>query len=413
MTHIPHPRRASSQRSRLMLAVAASAGIALLASACSATAAPPNDAAVDSASPQAAQRLAVTTAGGITVLDGSEVRNGKLTVVDTLDTEQFTRLNSFGDGQHLLVTTSRGFEVLDTEAAKLTGLIFPASSAGHAVRHDGTTVLYDDGTGRTTILDTAALATDNTTVPAAQEYEADSPHHGVSIALSDGTLLTTVGDDTSRSGAAALEPHDDHWHEITASDECPGIHGEGTAQDEAVVFGCEDGALLYSDGAFTKLPAPDAYGRMGNAWVSDTSSLVVGDYQSDPDAEGYLLDSVALIDTQAGTLRVAELPAEVRYTYRDVVRGPEDHAYILSTDGSIHVLDPVSGTIVTSFPVIEPWEGPADWQDAHPTITSDGDTAYVTEPAARTVHAVDLTTGNILASTKIDGAPNEIAIASS
>lgn len=413
MTQTTSPLRRSSQRSRVMLAVAASAGLALLASGCSATVASDPSGEIEPAAHGASSRVAITTEGGITVLDTSGVADGTLEAVGSLTTEKFTRLNSFGDGQHLLVTTSRGFEVLDTAEAELTGLVFPAEAAGHAVRHDGKTVLYDDGTGRTSIVDSGALLQDNTVAPTTTDFDAAAPHHGVSIVLSDGTLLTTVGDETARSGAAALEPHDDHWHELTSSTECPGIHGEGTARAEAVVFGCEDGALLYRDGTFTKLAAPDAYGRMGNAWVSETSPLVVGDYKSDPDAEGYLLAAVTLIDTEAGTMRVAELPEAVRYTYRDVVRGPEDHAYILSTDGAIHVLDAATGTIVDAFDVIDPWQGPTDWQDAHPTIVADGDIAYVTEPAAHAVHAVDLTTGRTLASVTVDGVPNEIAVASS
>jgi hypothetical protein len=228
--------------------------------------------------------------------------------------------------------------------------------------------------------------------------------------LEDGTLLTTVGTEESRSGAIALEPKGSSFEQVAANDACPGIHGEGTAAEEAVVFGCEDGALLYRDGAFEKLQAPDEYGRMGNAYVSETSPLIVGDYNTDPDAEGYLLDTVTLIDTEKSTLKPVALPEGVEYTFRDVARGPEDLAYILATDGSIHVLDPATGEITEEFPVVKPWEGPAEWQDPHPAIKVNGDIAYVTEPAANAVHAVDLTSGEITATVELDEQPNEIAI---
>ncbi|MNI45891.1 hypothetical protein D3C73_1003310 [compost metagenome] len=74
------------------------------------------------------------------------------------------------------------------------------------------------------------------------------------------------------------------------------------------------------------------------------------------------------------------------------------------------MLDPKDGKIVNEFPVIKAWEGPADWQAAHPAIVVNGNIAYVTEPAANTVHSVDLTTGKITASSKLDVVPNEIAI---
>ncbi|SDQ15932.1 zinc metallochaperone AztD [Leucobacter chromiiresistens] len=395
-------------------APAALLGLALLASGCSSNTAgdaAAGDSSSDSASEEHAhsdeQRVAVSYAGGIAVLDAET-----LELVDELESEEFTRLNAAGDGRHVFVTTSQGFELLDTAEPALTGLVVPASAAGHVVRHAGKTVLYDDGAGETTVFDTHDLAHVDGELPEAVTHTAEHAHHGVSIELEDGTLVTTVGDETSRSGAVALHAHDDHWDEVTSSDQCPGIHGEGTAADEAVVFGCEDGALLYSDGAFTKLDAPDAYGRMGNAFVSETSPIVVGDYKSDPDAEGYLLGSVALIDTVAEKLEVVDLPENVRYTFRDVTRGPDDLAYILSTDGSIHVLDPETGDLVDEFPVIDAWEGPAEWQDAHPALVgTGGDTAYVTEPAANSVHAVDLRTGEITATAELDHTPNEFAVA--
>lgn len=401
------------QRSTRLGGIALIAGMTLLASACAnttpgsttpaGTAGSSSASSMDSA--EAHGRVAISYPGGISVLDSKT-----LEVVKKFDSEEFTRLNAAGDGRHVIVTTKAGFQLLDTVEPKLTDLVVDATAAGHVVRHAGNTVLFDDGTGTTTILQTDALAKAEGALPEAQTYKADSAHHGVSIVLEDGKLLTTLGDKTSRSGAIALESHGDHWDKVAESKECPGIHGEGTAADEAVIFGCEDGALLYHHGKFEKFTAPDKYGRMGNAFVSETSPIVVGDYKTDPDAEGYLLNSVALIDTDQHTFNVVKLPETVQYTFRDVARGPGDLAYILSTNGSIHVLDPKDGKIVNEFPVIKAWEGPADWQDAHPAIVVNGNIAYVTEPAANTVHSVDLTTGKVTASSKLDVVPNEIAI---
>ncbi|GAA3662830.1 hypothetical protein K5S26_07260 [Microbacterium marinilacus] len=394
------------------VAFGALAGVAALATACASTTAP-GDAQTDAPATDvtaeetsAEGRVAVSYENGIAVLDGTT-----LEVVAEFDSEEFTRLNPWGDGQHVAVTTSEGFQILDTATPELTDLVFPATTAGHVVIHEDRTVLFDDGTGTTTILDTHALQDADGTLPEGETYVADAAHHGVSIVLSDGTLLTTVGDDTGRTGAVVLHAHDDHWDEAASNDQCPGIHGEGTAADEAVVFGCENGALLFHHGEFEKLTAPDEYGRMGNAFVSETSPIVVGDYKNDPDAEGYLLEAVTLIDTEEHTLEVVELPEDVRYTFRDVARGPDDLAYILSSNGSIHVLDPATGDLVDEYPVIDAWEGPVEWQDAHPAIKVNGDIAYVTEPAANAVHAVDLTTGETVASVELDHVPNELAVA--
>ncbi|MBO3663327.1 zinc metallochaperone AztD [Microbacterium stercoris] len=396
------------RHTRLIAAAAALAGAALVTTACASPPAAPGASGTSApkAEAPAEGRVAVAYENGIAVLDPQT-----LEVVGEVATEAFTRLNPFGDGRHIAVTTSQGFQLLDTAAPELTDLVFGATTPGHVVIHHGRTVLFDDGTGTTTIVDTDAIEPGATELPETETYAADAAHHGVSIVLEDGTLLTTVGDETGRTGAVALHAHDDHWDEAASSDACPGIHGEGTAADEVAVFGCENGALLYKDGGFVKLTAPDEYGRMGNAYVSETSPIVVGDYKSDPDAEGYLLGAVTLIDTAAETLEVVELPDDVRFTYRDVARGPEDLAYILATDGAIHVLDPATGELVDAFDVIDPWEGPAEWQDPHPSIKVAGDIAYVTEPSSNAVHAIDLTTGETVASVELDAAPNELAVA--
>ncbi|MFK4760591.1 zinc metallochaperone AztD [Microbacterium sp. ZW T5_45] len=389
---------------RAVLGAAALGAAATLASCATAPAAPASSS--DASPSEAGPRVAISYEGGILVLDGTTLE----TVAD-FESEPFTRLNPAGDDRHVMVTMSEGFQVLDTAAgttddAALTDLVFEADTPGHVVRHHGKTILYADGTSDTTIFDTADL-TESTTLPVVETIEGVEAHHGVSVLLEDGTFLTTVGNADGRNGIVVT---DEDGTEIASSDQCPGVHGEGTAQDEAVVFGCEDGALIYADGEITKLAAPDQpYGRMGNAYVSETSPIIVGDYKNDPDAEGYLLNAVTLIDTAEKSYEVVPLPEGVEYTFRDVARGPGDLAYILAADGSIHVLDPETGEITDEYPVIEPWESPVEWQDAHPAIVVAGDIAYVTEPASNSVHAVDLTTGEVLASTELDVTPNEIA----
>ncbi len=398
--------RTSPLRRALISAAALGAVVTLASCAAGGSTAPASTPDGSGSDSQPGPRVAVAYEGGILVLDGET-----LDTVADFESEPFTRLNPAGDDRHVMVTMSEGFQVLDTAAGstdepELTDTIFEADTPGHVVRHADKTVLYADGTSDTTIFDTADLASADG-LPDVETIPGVEAHHGVSVVLEDGTFLTTVGNADGRNGIVAK---DAEGAEIASSDQCPGVHGEGTAKDEAVVFGCENGAIIYHDGEITKVDAPDQpYGRMGNAYVSETSPIIVGDYKNDIDAEGYLLSAVTLIDTEAKTLEVVDLPEGVEYTFRDVVRGPEDLAYILSSDGSIHVLDPESGEITDSFPVVEAWEGPAEWQDAHPAIAVAGNIAYVTEPAANSVHAVDLTTGEVLASTELEVTPNEIA----
>ncbi|CCQ17496.1 putative uncharacterized protein [Rhodococcus sp. AW25M09] len=394
-----HVRR-TSITALALAAVAASA-------ACSSGTTP--DTTTSSAAIAAGPRIAVSYAGGLRVLDA-----GTFETVADFDSEEYTRLNLSGDSRNVMVTTSEGFRVLDTAAGtteepELTDTVFSADKPGHVVRHAGKTILYADGTSDTTIFDTAALE------PADGLPETDSipgvdAHHGVSIVLEDGTFLTTVGNSNGRSG---IEVRDASGAVLDKNDQCPGVHGEGTVEGEIVVFGCENGALIYDKGEMTKLDAPDQpYGRMGNAYVSESSPLIVGDYKDDADAEGYLLGAVTVIDPVAKTLDVVKLPDGAEYTWRGVARGPGDLAYIIASDGAVHVFDPETKAVTASYPVIGAWESPAESQDAHPGISIAGNTAYVTEPATNSIHAVDLTTGDVTESKQLDITPNEfVAVA--
>lgn len=362
------------------------------------------DAGSDStATPKAdGTRITLTHDGGLLVLD----QDLRVVADDAID--GFTRVNPAGDGRHVLVTVPEGFRVLDTQAEPaLTDAVFPADTGGHAVVHGDRTALFADGTGDVTTFDHTEL--DGADLPEVETTKSEAAHHGVAIELEDGTLLTTIGTEESRSGVRAL---DADGKETTRSEECPDVHGEGAVTGEVAVFGCTDGALVYQDGAFEKIDAPTEYGRTGNLFTTEDSSVAVGDYNDDPDSEGYLLDQIALIDAASGEYTVADMPDGVGFTFRDLARGPGDEAVVLGDDGALHTFDETTGEQLESYPVIDAWEGPAEWQDAHPALKVEGDVAYVTDPAEQKVHAVDLTTGEVLASSdELPGVPNEIAVA--
>lgn len=386
-------------RVTLAAAVAASA---LLLSACATTAAesPSSSPETDTTS---SGRVALTYDGGIYVLDGTT-----LDLVSDLPLEGFNRLNAAGNAEHVLVSTADGFQVLDTSGeTELTDLVFDAPSPGHVVRHHGKTILFSDGTGDSIIFATADLNSE--ALPEAEVVASEEPHHGVAIELADGTLLSTLGNADGRVGVRAL---DSDRVETARSEECPSVHGEGAAQNEIAVFGCSDGVLVYDNGTFTKIAAEDAYGRTGNQYVSETSSVTVGDYNSDPDSEGYLLTELLVTDTVAKTSTVVDLPDGVAYTWRGVGRDSDNNAVILGSDGALHVLNVDSLELGDPLPIIDAWESPVEWQDAHPALVVVGSVAYVTDPAKNSIHLVDLSTGDIIASQQLDETPNEIAVVS-
>ena len=341
--------------------------------------------------------IVTTYDGGLYVLDGQT-----LDVVADIELEGFNRVNPAGDDQHVFVSTSEGFQVLDATGAELTDTLFPAEEPGHVVRHAGRTVLFADGTGEVTAFDSDTLGDG---LPEDLDvYTAEEAHHGVAVELENGELLVTLGDEEERVGAIVL---DADGQEIARSEDCPGVHGETTAEGEAVVIGCEDGVLVYQDGAFTKVDSEDDYGRIGNQAGSDHSPIVLGDYKTDPDAELERPEQVALVDTTDASMTLVDLPSS--YTFRSLGRGPDGEALVLGTDGALHVIDPATAEITDSIELMDAWEEPVEWQDARPALFVRGGTAYVTDTATDQVHAVDLASGEVTASVTLDATPNELS----
>lgn len=370
-------------------ATAAALSLTAVLGACGTAQAPPRENAV-------ADPVTITYDGGVYVLDGRT-----LEVVKDLPLPGFNRLNPAGDDRHVLVSTATGFRVLDAAGANLTDVEFKGAKPGHVVPHAGKTVLFSDGTGEVTVFDPGALGSG---MPPTEVYRTPEPHHGVAIELANGELVVTVGNEEERVGIAVL---DAAREEIARSEDCPGVHGEATAQGEAVVIGCENGVLIYRGGTITKVASPTEYGRIGNQAGSAASPVVLGDYKKDEHAELERPQQVSLIDTTNGSLRLVDIGTS--YTFRSLARGPQGEALVLGTDGRIHQIDPATAQVTRAIPVLDPWQEPLEWQQPRPAIFVRGGTAYVTDPAQKKIHAIDLASGNDLATGDLPATPNELS----
>ncbi|WP_172651620.1 zinc metallochaperone AztD [Rhodococcus opacus] len=378
-------------RRPLPTAVAAVALSATLLTSCSTDSGAAEGTTTDTAAP----RLALTYDGGVLVLDAHS-----LDVVGSAEVDGFTRLNPAGDDRHVLVSTGNSFTALDTAEPALTDVAFEAKTPGHVVRHDGKTVLFDDGTGLVRVFDPAGLSEGT---PDTTEFTTPEAHHGVAVELSDGSLLTTVGNEDERTGIVVL---DRDRKEIARNEDCPGVHGEAVAADETVVVGCQNGLLIYRDGVITKVTSPDPYGRIGNQAGDEDSPILLGDYKTDPDAELERPERVSLTDTSTGQLTLVDLGTS--YTFRSLGRAPHGEALVLGTDGAVHVIDPNSKAVSRTVDVLDPWTEPDKWQSPRPALYVQDHTAYVTDPAKKKIHTVDLDTWTVSDQADLPEIPNEI-----
>ncbi|MER5550603.1 zinc metallochaperone AztD [Streptomyces sp. NPDC002793] len=392
MKHVARPRTAAAVAALL----AASVALTACGGDNESSAAKPAEKASGSPAAEVADPIVTTYDGGLYVLDGKTLK-----LAEDIPLAGFNRVNPAGSDRHVMVSTSTGFQVLDAAGRELTGVEFEGSKPGHVVRHAGKTILFADGTGVVTVFDPKDLGD---TKPKNETYTSAAPHHGVAIQLADGTLVTTLGTEEAGVGIAVL---DKNRKEITRSEECPGVHGEAAAQGEAVVIGCQDGVLVYKDGAIKKLKSPTEYGRIGNQAGSEQSPVVLGDYKKDKDAELERPEQVSLIDTEKGTIRLVDLGTS--YTFRSLARGPHGEALVLGTDGSIHVIDPATGKVTRKISALGSWQEPLDWQQPRPALFVRDHTAYVSDPSNKKLLAIDIESGKQLASTELPETPNELS----
>lgn len=362
-----------------------------------------------------AERIALTYVGGVMVLDAEPHE-----VLGIFEAEGFTRLNAAGDNRHLFLTEDDSFRLLGmgtwsephgdhshsyTTDPLLTDQRIEGSHPGHLLNHDGTSVAFFDGTGGIHSFGPAELSAD---APIKTEKaQAKEAHHGVAVVRTDGSMIHTVGSEDARSGVVI---RDADGKDITGNSDCPGVHGEAAVKDGVITVGCENGLLIIKGDEITKVASPDEHGRIGNQRGHEDSPVVLGDYKTDPEAEVERPTRVTLTDTTSGKLTLVDLPAA--YSFRSLGRGAEGEALVHGTDGALRVIDPESGTIGTEIPVTGEWEEPEDWQQPQPTVHVSGDHVYVTEPAAKKLHLVDLAAGKVTASIDLPEVPGEIAAAS-
>ncbi|SEJ58489.1 hypothetical protein [Demequina mangrovi] len=367
-------------------------------------------------------RIVVTYDGGILVLDANTLETEADIALDG-----FTRLNVAGDGRHVGVSTTGGFQILDagtwsqahgdhahyfTTTPTLTDLWVEAETPGHLVVHDGLAAFFDDGTGQITVVeaDEWEHMVEEGHLDIVREHTTESAHHGVAVASDGGELMITIGDEDSRDGAMLLDGDD---AVISSSEQCPGVHGETAFEtsdgDELFMVGCEDGVLVFHGDHVHKIDAGVDFARTGNLHSVDGDDIVLGDRRTDPDG-GINLTEITLIDPEAETIQVVDPFSgdEAEYTWRGLARGVDGESLVLGTDGALRVIDSATGDVLRSIDVIDAWEAPEEWQTAHPALTVLAGMAYVTEPATGTLHIVDYVGGEVWKSVEVGVATNEI-----
>lgn len=405
-----------STRSSL-LTVTGIAGILLL-SACGGQSSPTADASSTSASASASSpasdsseetevstpttRVALSYDGGIMIVDGRTME-----MVDTVEKDGFLRLSQAGDNRHLAVANGNSYSLLDmghwgqahgdhshyySAKPTLSDWSWDSEETSHVISDNGKTAFFSDGSGSFEVVDPLTLTGDDKKTAAKDSIETKTvtlpePHHGFAIPLPDDQYMVAVGNEDQRTGAAIV---DENGKTVTKNNQCPGVHGEAIVANNTFTVGCEDGVLIYKNGEFAKVQAEESYARLGNQAGSHDSPIVLADYKTDKDAELERPEQFSLVNTETDSIQKVQLPEGVSYTFRSIARGPEGEALLLTTDGKLRAYDEETGEELASVDLMDSWTESEVWQEPRPAIWVQDDTAYVTDPATKKLHAVSL-----------------------
>lgn len=190
---------------------------------------------------------------------------------------------------------------------------------------------------------------------------------------------------------------------------CPDLHGEASSGN-ITAFACAIGLLVVNSvggvPTITHLPYADSL-------PEGKATTLIGGRGLQYFLGNYGASAVALIDpTEAEAFRLVELPTRRVSFAVDPIR--PRFAYVFTEDGRLHQLDVLSGEIVKSLTVTEPYSVDGHWSDPRPRLAVAGDNVVVTDPLAGELHLVNATSFEEAGEIALEGKPfNIVAVGGS
>lgn len=300
---------------------------------------------------------------------------------------------------------------VEVGAPKLLPVRLEGGRPVHVVPHGDEALVFFDKEGEARRVSEAALIAGDGRFDA---VKAAAPHHGVAVSMGRFTLVSEPdlkaevkpGDLPPRLGVKILDEKGQQVGDIAP---CTGLHGEASSAG-LVAFGCEEGVIV----AHAKGDAPPelkilAYGdlpkgRVGTLLGGKAMQFFLGNYGE---------DKVVVIDPESEKpFRLVDLPVRRVDFALDPARVKT--AYIFTEDGKISELDILSGAIIRSTLVTEPYSKDGHWRDARPRLAVMGDTIAVTDPRKQRVVLLDAATFTEKSAIPVAGLPfNIVAVGGS
>ncbi|MBU1336876.1 MAG: metallochaperone AztD [Alphaproteobacteria bacterium] len=287
-------------------------------------------------------------------------------------------------------------EISDPE---LVEAVMTGEKPAHFVEHGGKAAMFFDGSGLINLFSAEQWAHDGAID--AEQLDSGTAHHGVAIPWGDYTLTSVANADDEKKPRLGLNVLDADGGVLGETHACPDLHGEATSGN-LVIVGCGDGLLIVSGSgepqvtklSYDGLPDGKATTFLGGVGMQ----YFLGNYGA---------DRVVVIDpAEAEPYRLVDLPTRRVHFAVDPIR--PKFAYIFTEDGKLNQLDVLSGEIVQSLAVTEPYSMDGDWSLPRPRIAVAGDVVAVTDPNQGQVHLIDIASFTETGAIPVAGAPYNI-----
>jgi hypothetical protein len=314
------------------------------------------------------------------------LREGALGRVTLLETA--LRLDGHGDHGDLHVAAPARLPV------ELRG---PRPS--HVVGAHGRLAVFFDGDGSVTLVEAG-----KEDMPA--RLSAAHAHHGVAFPFTAAAGPRIALSEAVAAGErpSAVSLRDAAGAQLAQRDDCPRLHGEAHS-GPTIAFGCADGVLLLDarSAEFRKIANPPGSGErmVRNLAGGEDWRLLLGDFGP---------DAMVVVDPDAGTMRVVQLPARRLHFALDPARA--DTGFAITEDGMLHAFSTLDGTPRGRVQATGRYSLEGGSAVARPRLSAAGGMVAVSDPAAGRVALHDAETLVLQRMVEIGGAPFDIRLVS-
>ncbi|MGD9893773.1 MAG: hypothetical protein AB7N70_02815 [Dehalococcoidia bacterium] len=260
---------------------------------------------------------------------------------------------------------------------------------------DGMLTVHNDDDGTLAVFDDRRLevALDYT------EIRGAGTGHNNAVVLGGDTVLLSL------ASAGTVTAYRMDGSVIQSFEGCPGTHG-WTVLGTIAAAGCTDGVMLFSKSgdAVSMRKIENPAGTPSNTRVSTLRSNA-----NSPVIAGNWGAGLAMIDPRPGTLTPVSLPAApLAFAFTS----DGSRLIVLTPDGSVHALDPLSGRMLGTVAAVLPYAAPAMGQPsvARPGLTVGDGVAYLTNPPAGEIVEIDTAAMTVARRMNVGGAPTGIAM---